>query len=222
MYWFFLEDDARPELGLTEPTDTTTRTTARTTAPHPGRSTARGRCAARSRPRPGSASRSRSSAGSPTTPRSAAPPQVEGSLTIDGTAVTEGSFTVDLTSLEFTDSPAGLDVASRSRAMEDAGLQTNDFPTTTFELTEPIDLARSPGGRGHHQGGDRRPDAARRHQVGHLQVDAQLIDGEIEIATTDPVEVVLTDYDIKAPVQGPVAEVADSGSFEFVVRLAKG
>ena len=48
------------------------------------------------------------------------------------------------------------------------------------------------------------------------------MDGEIEIATTDPVEVVLTDYDIEAPRAGPVAEVADSGSFEFVVRLAKG
>ena len=55
-----------------------------------------------------------------------------------------------------------------------------------------------------------------------FSVDAQLVDGEIEIATTDPVEVVLTDYEIEAPVQGPVAEVADSGSFEFVVRLAKG
>ena len=36
-----------------------------------------------------------------------------------------------------------------------------------------------------------------------FSVDAQLVDGEIEIATTDPVEVVLTDYDIEAPCRGP-------------------
>ena len=71
--------------------------------------------------------------------------EVEGSLTIEGTSVTEGSFTVDLASLEFTDTPAGLDVANRSNAMKDAGLETNTFPDATFELTGPVELASSPG-----------------------------------------------------------------------------
>jgi polyisoprenoid-binding protein YceI len=149
--------------------------------------------------------------------------EVEGSLTIDGTSVSEGSFTVDMTSIEFTDTPAGLDVASRSNAMQDAGLETDTFPDATFELTAPIDLGELPG----------TGEVVTQEVTGDLtlhgvtkpvtfSVDAQLVDGEIEIATTDPVEVVLTDYEIEAPVQGPVAEVADSGSFEFVVRLAKG
>jgi polyisoprenoid-binding protein YceI len=149
---------------------------------------------------------------------------VEGSLTLDGATVTEGSFTVDLTTLEFTDSPPGLDTANRARAMQDAGLETNDFPDTTFTLTGPVDLGGVPA----------EGDAPITTEVtGDLTlhgvtqsvtfaVDAQVIDGEIEVATTDPVEIALADYEIDPPVQGPVAEVADTGSFEFVVRLARG
>jgi polyisoprenoid-binding protein YceI len=144
-------------------------------------------------------------------------------LTLDGDAVTEGSFTVDLTSLEFTDTPAGLDVANRARSMQDAGLETNDFPETTFTLTAPIDLGEVPD-EGQVVTAEATGDLTL-HGVTKavtFSVDAQLIDGEIEVATTDPVEIVLADYGIDPPVQGPVAEVADSGSFEFVVRLARG
>jgi polyisoprenoid-binding protein YceI len=146
--------------------------------------------------------------------------QVTGTLTLEGSKATAGSFTVDLTSLEFTDDPPGLDVANRARAMENAGLETNKFPDTTFKLTEPIDLGEVPK-----DGTEITKDVTGEltlHGVTKpvtFSVDAQLSGDHIDIATTDPVPVKLTDYDITPPVQGPVAKVSDTGSFEFVVRL---
>lgn len=54
--------------------------------------------------------------------------QVTGSLTIAGTTVTEGSFTADLTELSFSDAPAGLDVANRSRALQTTGRRPTGSP----------------------------------------------------------------------------------------------
>ena len=40
--------------------------------------------------------------------------------------------------------------------------------------------------------------------------------------TADPVPVVLADYDIDKPTGGPIAEISDEGSFEFLVVLTQG
>ncbi len=151
--------------------------------------------------------------------------EVDGSITIVGTEVTKGSFTVDLTSLTYTDSPPGLDVANRKRAMEGAGLETGRFPEATFTLTAPIDLGGTPR--------PGRPVTA--EATGDLTlhgvtrpvtfgVEAQAVDSggpRIEIATADPVPVKLADYDMTPPVIGPVASVADTGRFEFKLVLTK-
>ena len=221
-YKVFLEDDAPAELGLTESTGST-ETTSADGAGTPA--SIDGTWTVRSEEPTQAGMRIKESFLSGLADHTAVgrTSDVEGSLTIEGTSVTEGSFTVNLASLEFTDTPAGLDVANRSNAMKDAGLETDTFPDATFALTGPVELGELPG----------TGEVITKEVTGDLtlhgvtksvtfSVDAQLVDGEIEIATTDPVEVVLTDYDIKAPVQGPVAKVADSGSFEFVVRLAKG
>ena len=55
---------------------------------------------------------------------------VEGTLTIHGTSLTAVKVTADLTQLESDDS-------RRDQRMQTIGLETNSFPTATFELTEP-------------------------------------------------------------------------------------
>jgi polyisoprenoid-binding protein YceI len=223
VYKIFLEDEAPAELGLSETSGSTTTTGDGSTDGAPA--SLDGAWTVRSEEPTQAGMRIKESFLSGLADHTAVgrTSSVEGSLTIDGASVSEGSFTVDLTSLEFTDAPAGLDVANRSRAMQDAGLQTDEFPDTTFELTEPIELGEVPAA------GETITAQATGDLTLHgvtksvtFSVDAQLVDGEIEVATTDPVEIVLTDYEIEAPVQGPVAEVADTGSFEFVIRLAKG
>ena len=48
-------------------------------------------------------------------------------------------------------------------------------------------------------------------------MEAKVVGDTIRVATADPVPVVLADYDIEPPTGGPVAEIADTGSFEFLV-----
>jgi polyisoprenoid-binding protein YceI len=220
VYKIFFEDDAAPEFGLTD-----TGTTAGNDGTAPTAASLDGTWNVRSTDPTEAGLRIKESFLSGLADHTAVgrTSKVTGSLTIDGTSVTKGSFTVDLTSLEFTDDPPGLDVANRSRALQNSGLETNSFPDATFALTQPIDLGEVP----------RAGQAVTTDATGELtlhgvtktvtfSVDAQVVGGEIEVATSDPVEIVLADYDITPPVSGPVAKVADTGSFEFVVRLAKG
>ena len=148
-------------------------------------------------------------------------PEVAGSITVAGSEVTEGSFTVDLTALEFTDDP-GVPVANRVRALQDRGLEIGTFPEATFELTEPIDFGAVPGDG----------EVATATATGDLtihgvtqsvtfDVDAKVEGAAIRIATSEPVPVVLADFDIEAPTGGPVASVSDEGSFEFLIVVTQ-
>jgi polyisoprenoid-binding protein YceI len=219
-YWFVVRDTPAKKLSLTEATGTTSANNDGSTAP----ASLDGTWKVRSEDPTRAGLRIKESFLSGIADHTAVgrTSKVTGSLTVAGTKVIGGSFTVDLSSLEYTDDPPGLDVASRAHAMQDAGLQTNTFPTTSFKLTAPIDLGGEP--KAGHQITKDATGELTLHGVTKtitFSVDAQLIDGQIEIATTNPVEVKLADYDITPPVQGPVAKVSGTGSFEFLVRLAK-
>ncbi|MEJ7585196.1 MAG: YceI family protein [Acidimicrobiales bacterium] len=149
--------------------------------------------------------------------------EVTGSVSIASTQVTEGDFTVDMTSLTYTDTPAGLDVANRKRATENLGIETAKFPEASFTLTAPIELGTVP-----EAGKVVTAEAAgdlTLHGVTkaiELTVEAQLTGGDIEVVSADPSPVVLADYGMTPPKAGPVASVADEGSFEFKLVLSKG
>jgi polyisoprenoid-binding protein YceI len=146
---------------------------------------------------------------------------VTGTLAVDGTTITEGSFTVDLAALEFTDDP-GLPVANRARALRGRGLETDRFPTATFALTEPLELGSVPAD------GETATVEVAGELTLHGQTKATTISVDVtakgdvvRLVTTDPVDVELGDYGITPPTGGPVAEVSGTGSFEFDVYLAK-
>jgi len=148
---------------------------------------------------------------------------VTGSIAIAGTKVTTGSFTADLTAIEFTDSPPGLNVANRKQAISHAGLETSTYPTGAFKLTKPIDLGTVP------KAGVVITTTATGDLTLHgvtksvtFKVQAQIANGAIIIGTADPVPVVLADYKMTPPAFGPVADVSKTGSFEFKLTLAKG
>lgn len=63
---------------------------------------------------------------------------LEGSMTIEGTTVTEAEVVADLRNLE-------SDESDRDFAIRSLGLESNEFPEATFELTEPIELGSVPG-----------------------------------------------------------------------------
>jgi polyisoprenoid-binding protein YceI len=147
---------------------------------------------------------------------------VTGSITIAGTEISEGDFTVDLTSLTFTDDP-GLSVTNRANAMKNRGLETSQFPEASFTLTAPIDFGAQP------TEGETVTASATGDLTIHgvtnevtFDVEAKLVGDTIRVATADPVPVVLADYEMEPPTGGPVAEVSDEGSFEFLVVLGQG
>jgi polyisoprenoid-binding protein YceI len=64
-------------------------------------------------------------------------PAVEGTLTVAGDQITAASFTADLTQLS-------SDQARRDSALLTRGLEIEQFPTASFELTQPIALPAAP------------------------------------------------------------------------------
>lgn len=147
--------------------------------------------------------------------------KVTGTFVIQGTSVPSGQVTVDVRSVEFSDSPPGLDVASRAATLRRQALQTDQFPSSAFTITQPISFGTIPT-----------PGQIVRVQVtGNLTlhgvtkpvqmtVDARRNGSFLELSTTDvPIE--LADYNISKPRFGPVADVAGQGVFEFKVRFVK-
>src|SRR5262245_26659090 len=64
-------------------------------------------------------------------------PDVSGSMEVDGSSITGVSVTVDMTTLVSDDD-------RRDNQLRMRGLETDAFPTATFELTESIDVGTAP------------------------------------------------------------------------------
>lgn len=134
-------------------------------------------------------------------------PNVSGSLTLDGRKISDVEVEVDMTTLESDDS-------RRDGQLRTRGLETSEFPTATFALTDPIELDTEPT-----DGTTLTATAAGElalHGVTReveVPVEAQLVDDTI--AVTGSLDVALADYDITAPTGLRVLSVADSGIVEF-------
>lgn len=218
-WWFVIRDDAPEELGRTLGDDTTETTTG------PAPETLDGSWTI--------APNSDSTAGLRITESFASglvdheavgrSTAVVGSITVAGSSITEGAFTVDLTQLEFTDAPEGFSVANRANAMRTRGLETDTFPDATFELTQPIELGEVPA-----QGEEIEAEATGELTLHGVTKEITFTVGAvtqgnlIQVFSAEPIPVALADFDITPPTGGPVASIADEGSFEFRLTLTLG
>ncbi len=140
-------------------------------------------------------------------------PQVEGSLTIDGTTVTEVTIVADLTALT-------SDSDRRDGALRDQAIQTGQFPDATFELTEPIELGSVPG-----EGEPVTVEAVGTltlHGVTRpvtLDLEAQRT-GEV-IVVTGQLPILFADYGIEKPSAFSVLSVEDNGIMELQLFFAR-
>jgi len=138
--------------------------------------------------------------------------EVTGSLTIAGTSVSDGSFTVDLTTV--TSDESKRDGAFQGRIME-----TSQFPEATFKLTKPIDLGNLPGdktevtytatGELNLHGVTKSVDAA---------ITARRNGANIEVSGAIPV--VFADYQIDNPSSAGIT-TQDNGVVEFLLVFSK-
>ena len=144
---------------------------------------------------------------------------VTGSITLSGTGdavqLTDGMLTVDTTTI-------ASDKSQRDNRLRSEGLQTDQYPTATFKLTQPVAI----------------PSAALAGTasditlVGDLTLhgvtksvsipaQAQLVDGQIQVAGS--ITFPLSDYSITAPnIGGFIVSIADQGTLEFAVNFSKG
>lgn len=136
---------------------------------------------------------------------------ITGTLEIEGTEATTATFEVDMTTLTSDESRRDGQVHSRI-------LETSQFPTATFELTEPVDFGepadleeitvQATG------------DLTVHGVTNSVTIDlvARLNGSTIEV--TGNIPVTWADYDISDPSGGP-AQVEDSGEIEFALSFAQ-
>lgn len=136
---------------------------------------------------------------------------VEGSLEIDGLQIVTTTVTADLTQLE-------SDEARRDFAIHTNGLQSDTYPTATFELTQPIAFDEQPA-----EGevvdvqatGDLTLHGVTREVT--IPLEARWDGGQI--AVVGSLRVAFGDYDITPPSLGP-ATVGDNGTIELQLLFA--
>jgi polyisoprenoid-binding protein YceI len=137
---------------------------------------------------------------------------VTGELVIDGTSVTDASFTADLRSVTTNESRRDDKVQS--------ALDTGEFPTATFVLTAPIEL---PGGAD--SGATVRTRAAGRltiHGVTkavELPIEAKLVGDTIVLVGST--EITFSDYGVRVPTSPTVLSVDDHGVLEVQLLLVR-
>jgi polyisoprenoid-binding protein YceI len=133
--------------------------------------------------------------------------QVDGSMTLTDAQVKSLDVSVDMTTLTSDDD-------RRDGQLHERGLETDAFPTATFSLTEPIDIAKPPGV------GETIDATATGDLTLHgvtkqvsVPVEARWDGARIEIAGS--VDITIADYGIEKPVGFIVLSIADTGTIEF-------
>lgn len=144
---------------------------------------------------------------------------VSGSITLEGSGndakLTAGNLTVDTTTIQ-------SDESRRDNRLRNEGLQTDQYPTATFKVTQPVAVpAAALAGT-----------ATDVTLVGDLTLhgvtksvqipaQAQLADGKIQVAGT--LTFPLSDFGITPPnVGGFILSISDQGTLEFLVSFEKG
>ena len=134
--------------------------------------------------------------------------QVTGSLTIEGTTLTEAAFTVDMATFSSDDS-------RRDGKFRGPIMSVDEFPTSTFVLTSPIDFGTVPVA-GESLTATASGDLTLRGVTRSVTFDVQakLDNGRLGVLGNIPI--LFSDYEINDPSNG-FAEVKDNGLLEFVL-----
>ena len=135
---------------------------------------------------------------------------VTGSMTIAGTQVTKASFAVDITSVT-------SDRSERDGQFQGRIMDTADYPTASFVLASPIELAPVPK-----DGVIRDSSAAGKLTVHGTTQNVTIPLTAKRVGNVIEVQGILTirfaDYNIDNPSGGP-ARVGNAGQMEFVLQL---
>jgi len=137
---------------------------------------------------------------------------VTGTMTIDGSTVTEATFEVDLTSITTNES-------RRDDRVQQA-LETDVHPTAAFTLTQPIELGEDAAA------GDPVEVTAAGDLTLHgvtrpveVAIEAQLVEGTVVVVGST--DIVFADHDVAVPQAPVVLSVEDHGTLELQLLLVR-
>ena len=138
---------------------------------------------------------------------------VSGTMTIAGTSVTDASFEIDITSITTNESRRDDNVQS--------ALETDQYPTATFTLTEPIEL-----GAGADSGstvsvvatGDLTIHGVTKSVA--FPLEAKLVNGTVVVVGS--LDITFSDFDVETPTSAAVLSVEDHGELELQLLLQNG
>ena len=137
---------------------------------------------------------------------------VQGQLQFDGDSITEVEISADLTQLK-------SDNQYRERALRRQAIETNEFPTATFRLADPIQVSDFSDGA-----------AVVRSVVGELTLHGVTRDVTLEIAgelvddtvvVVGSLDILFSDYEIDTPSSRSVVSIEDYGVMEFQLFFVK-
>lgn len=140
-------------------------------------------------------------------------PDVTGTMTVDGTAITAAEFTADVTTLR-------SDEGNRDRQLQRQGLETGTYPTATFTLTQPIELASVPADGTSFEAtatGDLTLHGVTK--AVQIPVQARLERGVVTVVGSLPI--LFSDYGMSPPRAMIVLSVEDNGTMEFQLQFTK-
>jgi polyisoprenoid-binding protein YceI len=141
-------------------------------------------------------------------------PNVEGSLTLAGSSLTAVEVIADLTALQSDDDRR--DGQLRSQAIE-----TGQFPTASFKLTNPVDLGSAPAD------GQTIEATASGELTLHgvtkaVEVPIQArLSGDV-VTVTGSIEILFADYGIEQPRSFIVLSIEDHGTMELQLHFRHG
>lgn len=137
---------------------------------------------------------------------------VTGTLEIDGTTVTTATIEVDLTGLS-------SDEDIRDGQVQNRILETGEFPTATFELTEPVDFGAEPDDQ-EEITVDATGDLTVHGETQTVTVELTARRNGAAIEVSGNIPVTWSDFSINDPSGGP-AQVEGSGEIEFALSFSK-
>jgi polyisoprenoid-binding protein YceI len=141
-------------------------------------------------------------------------PDVSGTITVDGTTITEATFEADLTTLQSDDD-------RRDGQLRRQALETGQFPTASFTLTQPIELGAEPA-----EGAVLEVTAAGdltlhgTTNAVEIPMQAKLEGGVVTVVGSLPIA--FADYGIAKPQSMIVLSVEDNGVMEFQLHFSRG
>lgn len=139
--------------------------------------------------------------------------EITGSMTLSGTTITEADFTVDMTTI--TSDESRRDDQFQGRIMD-----TTTYPTSTFRLTEPVELGSIPDEgveRTFEVTGDLTLRGTTRQVT--FELSGRISDGVVQVVGQIPIT--FADWDIPNPSFGGLVTTEDHGILELSLDFAR-